>query len=113
MIQQKYTHQAFDKKLSKFISRKKKEKDQFDTSSDASSEPPLLKRTRVTNDAESLTHAVSSLATNKEEQEQRILLLAEETHYNQIQENWEHLSWTCSVCEKFLSVGINLPQDIN
>jgi hypothetical protein len=104
---------AFDKKPPKFISRAKPENDQFDTSSSSTStDPPLRKRYKTTSDTETLAQAVSSLAPSKEEQEQRILLLAEETRHKHNQENREYLSWKRSEWEKFLGQGITLPQNI-
>jgi hypothetical protein len=44
----------------------------------------LVKNLKTTSDADALAQAVSSLAPSKEEQEQRMLLLAEETHHNAI-----------------------------
>ena len=103
---------AFNKKPPKFISRAKPEKDQFDTSSSASTAPPTRKKFKTTSNAEALAQAVSSLAPSKEEQEQRMLLLAEETRHKRNQENREYLSWKRSECEKFLGQGITLPEDI-
>jgi len=103
---------AFDKKPPKFISRAKPEKDQFDTSLSALTAPPTCKKFKTTSDTEALAQAVSSLAPSKEEQEQRMLLLAEETRHKHNQENRDYLSWKRSECEKFLAEGISLPQDI-
>jgi hypothetical protein len=103
---------AFDKKPPKFISRAKPEQDQFDTSSSASTAPPTRKKFKTTIDAEALAQAVSSLAPSKEEQEERMLLLAEETRHKCNQENRDYLSWKRSECEKFLAECISLPQDI-
>ncbi len=61
----------------------------------------LVKNLKTTSDAEALAQAVSSLAPSKEEQEQRMLLLAEETHRKCNQENRDYLSWKRSECEKF------------
>jgi hypothetical protein len=61
---------------------------------------------------EALAQAVSSLGATKEEQEQRLLLLAEETHHKCNQENRDYLSWKRSECKKFLSDGITLSQAI-
>jgi hypothetical protein len=84
----------FDKKPPKFISRAKPEKDQFDTSSSSTStEPPLHKRSKTTNDSEASAHALSSLAPSKEEQEQRMPLLTEEARHKGNQENRDYLSW--------------------
>jgi hypothetical protein len=58
----------FDKKPPKFISRAKPETDQFDTSSCTSTEPPLCKMSKTTNDAEALAQVVSSLGPSREEQ---------------------------------------------
>jgi hypothetical protein len=60
-----------------------------------------------------LAHAESYLAPSKEEQEQRMLLLTEEARHKQNKENRDYFSWKRSECEKFLSDGITLPQDIN
>jgi hypothetical protein len=103
---------AIYKKPPKFISRAKPENDQFDTSSSAAAVRPIYKRYKTTSETETLAQAVSSLAPSKEEQEQRILLLAEETRHKCNQENREYLSWKQSECEKFLGQGITLPQDI-
>jgi hypothetical protein len=57
--------------------------------------------------------AVSSLATSKEEQEERILLLREDKLNKRSQENQEYQSWKCSECEKFLSSDTDLPPKSN
>jgi hypothetical protein len=104
---------AFDKEPSKFISRSKPEQDQFDTSSSQSTQPSSQKQLKTTtSDVEALAQAVSSLGATKEEQEQRLLLLAEETRHKCNKENRDYLSWKRSECEKFLSDAITLPQDI-
>ena len=82
------------------------------SSSSTSTEPPLHKRSKTTNDSEALAHAESYLAPSKEEQEQRMLLLTEEARHKRNKENRDYLSWKRSECEKFLSDGITLPQDI-
>jgi hypothetical protein len=104
---------AFDKKPPKFILWTKPEKDQFDmSSSSTSTEPTLCIRSKTTNDGAALVQALSSLAPSKEEQEQKMRLLTEEARHKQNQENHDYLSWKRSECEKFLSDGITLPQDI-
>jgi len=56
--------------------------------------------------------AVSSLATSKEEQEERILLLREDKLNKRSQENQEYQSWKRSECEKFLSSDTDLPPNV-
>jgi len=53
---------------------------------------------------------LASLAPSKVEQEQRILLLAEEAINKRNQEKREYQSWRRSECEKVFSASVPLPQ---